>query len=88
MRVFVVFLILWISLACSKEECYNCTQHIRIYSNKIIKGYPKEYKTKIVSCGDNTNVIDNPQPIIINDTVGDTIYTYWKDTDCEKRGLF
>lgn len=88
MRVLMVFFCFLIIFSCKKEKCYDCTQRIKIHCNKIKNGYPREYKTKIVSCGDNINVVDNPQPIIINDTIGDTIFTYWKDTDCVKQGLF
>jgi len=88
MRVLVVFFILLLNIACRKDKCYDCTQKIRVSCNKIVNGYPREYKTKIVSCGDNYPVIDNPEPLIFNDTIGDTVYTYWKDTDCVKKGLF
>jgi hypothetical protein len=88
MRVLVVFFILWISIACKKEKCYDCIQKIEKTCNKKVIGYP--YKTKIPfkSCGDNIDIIDNPIPITFSDTVGDTIYTYWKDTDCKREGLF
>ena len=85
MRVLMVFFILLICYACRKEKCYDCTQVIRHTCNKRVKGYPQEYKTKLVSCGDHIEIVDNPQPIIYNDTVGDTIYTYWKDTDCKRQ---
>ena len=89
MRVLMVlFLLLGFTLACKKDKCYDCTQKIRIFTNKYVEGFPKEYKTKLVSCGDHINVVDNPEPIIQTDTVGDTIYTFWKDTDCVKQGLF
>ena len=88
MRVLLVFFILCTLIACRKDKCYDCTQRIRISCNKINEGYPKEYKTKLVSCGDNIDIVDNPEPIVFNDTVGDTIYTYWKDTDCVKQNLF
>lgn len=89
MERFMVFIILLVFFACSKEKCFDCTQKIKLTSNKPIKGYPAEYNVKFVSCGDNTNIVDNPTPIIFNDTIGDTVYTYWKDTDCvKKKGLF
>ena len=87
MRVLVVFFILFL-LSCKKDKCYDCTQNIRISCNKIVNGYPKENKYKFVSCGDHIDVVDNPEPIIQTDTIGDTIYTFWKDTDCVKKGLF
>ena len=89
MERFIVFFILWIIIACDKQDCYNCTQHIKIYTNRIVKGYPKNYKVKFISCGENIDIIDNITPIMINDTVGDTIFTYWKDTECsQKRNSF
>jgi hypothetical protein len=89
MRVLMVFFVLMVTLACDKEKCYNCTQNIRVYTNKFKKGYPKEFKTKIISCSDNNPpIIDNDEPIVINDTIGDTIFTYWKDTECVKKSLF
>ena len=84
MRVLMVFFIFLVVTSCTKDDCYRCTQHIRIYTNKIKVGYPKSYKTKFFSCGENVESIDNPFPIVYNDTIGDTIYTYWKDTDCTK----
>ena len=88
MRVLVVFFCLLLIFGCSKDKCYDCTQNIKIYTNKMVEGYPKVYKSKFVSCGENTDIVDNPEPLIFNDTVGDTIYTYWKDTDCTKKKLF
>ena len=85
MERFIVFFIIWLCLACDKQDCYDCTQKIQIYTNRIVKGYPKNYKTKFISCGDNIDIVDNAQPIVVNDTVGDTIFTYWKDTDCVQR---
>ena len=85
MKVIMVFFIIWLCLACDKQDCYDCTQKIQIYTNRIVKGYPKNYKTKFISCGDHIDIIDNAQPIVVNDTVGDTIFTYWKDTDCVQR---
>jgi hypothetical protein len=81
MRIIIVFFIL-IFMSCHKDECYNCTQTIKIYSNKIIKGYPKNYKTKFISCGENIDLIDTDLPVMVEDTIGDTIFTYWKDTEC------
>jgi len=83
MRVLMVFFILLTIFSCKKEKCYNCTQRIRYTCNKDIVGYPKEFSSKLVSCGDNIELVDNPQPIIFSDTIGDTIYTYWRDTDCK-----
>jgi hypothetical protein len=88
MRVLVVFFILMVTLGCDKEKCYTCTQNIRIHCNKFKKGYPKDFKTKIVSCSENPPIIDKDVPLIINDTIGDTIFTYWKDTECIKQTLF
>ena len=87
MRVLVVFFILGLLIACKKEKCYDCYQKIEITSNKNIPGYPMKTKSKIVSCGGDP-IIDNPTPIIIQDTIGDTIYRYWKDTDCYEQTLF
>ena len=89
MRVFMVFFILWVAIACKKEKCYDCIQKIKITCNKNVKGYPKNTETPFVSCGDHIDIIDNPKPITQIDTVGDTIWTYWKDTDCKmKNNLF
>jgi len=33
-------------------------------------------------------LVDNPEPITYSDTLGDTIYTYWRDTDCVRQSLF
>jgi hypothetical protein len=85
MRVLVVFFILILLLSCKKEKCYDCTQRIKYTCNKNIEGYPKEFTSRLVSCGDNIYLVDIPEPIIHNDTVGDTVYTYWRDTDCERR---
>ena len=87
MRILVVFFIL-IFFSCRKEKCYDCVQKIRITCNKNVEGYPMNTDIPLVSCGDNIHIIDNPQPLIFSDTVGDTIYTYWKDTDCKKQKLF
>jgi hypothetical protein len=87
MRVLMVLFVLWVCIACKKEKCYDCYQKIEITTNKDIPGYPLKSKTKIVSCGGNP-IIDNPSPIIITDTIGDTIWTYWKDTDCFEQKLF
>ncbi len=84
MRVLMVFLFLSIIFSCQKEDCYKCTQTIRIYCNKYKDGYPKNYKTKFFSCGDNIDNIDNVTPIVETDTINDTIFTYWKDTECLK----
>jgi hypothetical protein len=85
MRVLVVFFISILLLSCKKEKCYDCTQRIKYTCNKDIEGYPKEFTSRLVSCGDNIHLVDLKEPIIINDTVGDTVYTYWRDTDCERR---
>ena len=82
MKVIMVFFVLLICLGCGKDDCYDCTQNVKIYTNKIIKGYPKNYKSKFVSCGENIYLVDNPEPITYSDTLGDTIYTYWRDTEC------
>jgi hypothetical protein len=84
----MVLFFLFILCACKKEKCYDCVQKIKWTCNKNVSGYPKESKIKLVSCGDNIHLIDNPEPIIYRDTVGDTIYTYWKDTDCKPQRLF
>jgi|LakMenEpi03Aug12_release.lakeMendotaPanAssembly.Ray.scaffolds.fasta_scaffold115894_5 hypothetical protein len=88
MRVLVVFFISIVLLSCKKEDCYDCTQKIKYTCNKNIEGYPKEFTSKLVACGDNIELVDIPQPIILSDTIGDTIYTYWRDTDCTKRKSF
>lgn len=88
MRILVVFLIFLTIFSCKKEKCYDCVQVIKITCNKDIKGYPVNTKTPLVSCGDNIDIVDDPKPIIFIDTLGDTIYTYWKDTDCKEQGLF
>lgn len=62
-------------------------QHF-ITCNKKINGFPSESKTPFKSCGVHIDVVDNPEPIIYNWTKGDTIYTYWKDTDCRRQNLF
>ncbi len=89
MDKFIVLFFLCIFFACEKQDCYECDQRIKVYANRIVKGYPKNYKTKFVSCGENINIVDNIQAIIENDTIGDTIFIYWKDTDCvQKVNLF
>jgi len=84
----VVFLISLTIFSCKKEKCYNCVQVVKITCNKDITGYPVNSEIPLVSCGDNIDIVDNPEPIIFSDTLGDTIYTYWKDTDCKERRLF
>jgi len=84
----VVFFILLVIIACTKDKCYDCVQVIKITCNKNVEGYPINSKIPLVSCGENIEIIDNTEPIIFSDTVGDTIYTYWKDTDCKKQRLF
>ena len=88
MRVLVVLLIFVALYACKKEKCYDCVQVIKITCNKKVNGYPFQSEIPLKSCGDNIEIIDNPSPIIFSDTIGDTIYTYWKDTDCKRQGLF
>jgi len=85
MERFIVFFIIWVCFACQKQDCYDCTQRIKIYSNRMVKGYPQNSKVKFISCGEHIDIVDNVKPIVINDTVGDTIFTYWKDTDCVQR---
>ena len=85
MKVIMVFFILMTFISCKKEKCYDCTQRIRYSCNKDINGYPKEITSKLVSCGENIYLVDNPEPITYSDTLGDTIYTYWRDTDCVRR---
>lgn len=85
MRVLMVFFILLSIFSCKKEKCYDCTQRIKYTCNKDVKGYPKEFSSKLVACGDNIELVDNPQPITFSDTIGDTIYTYWRDTDCKRK---
>jgi len=86
MKVIMVFFILIGLFSCKKEKCYECTQRVKHSYNKDIEGYPKEFTSKFVSCGDNIYLVDKPEPIIINDTLGgDTVYTYWRDTDCKRR---
>jgi hypothetical protein len=82
MKRFIVFFVLLICLGCRKDDCYDCTQSVKIYTNKIIKDYPKNYKSKFVSCGENIYLVDKELPIVENDTIGDTIFTYWRDTEC------
>ncbi len=82
MERFVVFFVLLLCFACNKDYCYDCTQNIKIYTNKIVKGYPKSYKTKFISCGENIDLIDTELPYVENDTIGDTIFTFWRDTEC------
>jgi len=83
----VVFFIIVGFISCKKEKCYDCYQKIEITVNKQVPGYPLKSKIKIISCG-STKVLDNPAPLIFKDTVGDTIWTYWKDTDCFEQQLF
>jgi len=81
-RFIVFFFILTLCFGCSKDDCYECTLSIKIYTNKIIKGYPKNYKSKFISCGENIDIVDKEIPYVKNDTIGDTIFTYWRDTEC------
>ena len=83
MKVLMVFFILIGLFSCKKEKCYECTQRVRESYNKDIEGYPKEITSKFVSFGDNIYLVDLPEPITFSDTIGDTIYTYWRDTDCK-----
>ena len=85
MERFIVFLFLWILLACDKQDCYRCRQSIKVYTNRIVKGYPKNYEVKFNSCGENIEVIDNDFPIVYSDTIGDTIFTFWKNTECSQK---
>lgn len=87
MRFLMVFFILLTFISCKKDKCYDCYQNIEITVNKEVPGYPLKSKIKIVACG-STNIIDNPSPIVFKDTVGDTIWSYWKDTDCFEQELF
>ena len=76
------FFILNFCFACRKDDCYECTLNIKIYTNTLVKGYPKNYSSKFISCGENIYLVDKEIPYVENDTIGDTIFTYYRDTEC------
>ena len=82
MERFIVFFVLLVCLGCKKDGCYDCTQNIKIYTNRIVKGYPKSYKTKFIAYSENIEMIDTELPYMESDTIGDTIFTFWRDTEC------
>ena len=81
--IFLIFFLLFMVLSCDKEPCYRCTQEITKYSNRLIKGYPKKTTTKFFSCGDNIDIVETSRLEI--DTVNDTIFSLYINTDCVKK---